>query len=585
MFNPHTNSPSTSWFQQGQQQPMMTGFNPFRQSTMMPQVTGVPAQPFVMPQATGFASPFAQPNLQPQMTGMPFPNAASPFPQALSPQATQMPNSAPTMPFQQQMQMNTLQPQPTGFLQPQQTGFNPFRQSMAFSPNGTMPFSQGAGPSSPQSVQPRSSSAMTFSVPSSPSNNQATQATPSHSPFAAALINRPASTPIGSGSNNGQMMKPVVSHTTGSRNPFGQLKAPSPPPMPKPPTLADLSFGGFNMSNLQSTPTGIQQNGFNQQNGAPFSNQQNGAPFSNQQTGVPFSSQQTGAPFSSQQPFSSRLASALGDSGNPGQTNNNMSSVASAFAMSSDANKLSSPPFTAQSPAPSQITSQMTSTSAFSDSFSNLSFGTSTGTNPSSVGAQPLQPQATGFAGLKTFKPTSSFGASLVESLPAANTGSITSNSNNPGNTNGTGAPPQLNLPSFMQNSANSNPASPLNPQQTGFSPYSTNGSNLFLRASGANGLGNSVGVGLRPQMTGGGASNPFRASAVGSGPFGGAGAMPNLSAMQTGGLPQGSSMGANLFNSGNSAFKPSLATIPSFTGAFPNANQQHNQQQSSSLI
>ena len=216
----------------------------------------------------------------------------------------------------------------------------------------------------------------------------------------------------------------------------------------------------------------------------------------------------------------------------------------------------------------------MTSTSAFSDSFSNLSFGTSTGTNPSSIGSQPLQPQATGFAGLKTFKPTSSFGASLVESLPQANAG-------NAGNT---GIQPQLNLPSFgSPNGTASNPATPLNPQQAGFSPFSTNGSNLFSGASAANGLGNGVGVGLRPQMTGGGASNPFRASAVGSGPFGGA--QPNLTAMQTG-LPQGSSFGTSLFASGNSAFKPTLATIPSYSGAFPNANHQQNQQpQSSSLI
>lgn len=52
--------------------------------------------------------------------------------------------------------------------------------------------------------------------------------------------------------------------------------------------------------------------------------------------------------------------------------------------------------------------------------------------------------------------------------------------------------------------------------------------------------------------------------------------------------FPQGSSYGAGVF-SHNSAFKPTLATIPSFTGAFPNSglqqNQNQQQQQSASLI
>jgi hypothetical protein len=492
-------------------------------------------------------------------------------------------------PFQQQMQLTPVQPQPTGFLQPQQTGFNPFRQSMAFSQNGAMPFSQGGG-ASPQPMQARSASATTFSIPPVPANNHmAGQPQQSHSPFAAALINRPASTPIGSSSD--QMLKPVVSHQTGSRNPFGQLRPTSPPPVPKPPTLAELSFGVSNMSTLQNIPTGTQSNGFNQQmqstpTGKQSSgfNQQNG---SNQQNGA---AQQNGFSqntlFSGLQPFSSRLASAIGDTGT-GNANSNMSSVASAFALSSQANKTPPGSFTAQSTTPSQITSQTTSTSAFSDAFSNLSFGTSTGTNPSSVGAQPLQPQVTGFAGLKAFKPTSSFGTSLVDSLPPANTGNASSTATN------TGAQSPSNVPSF--NVPNTGPSlsgpSPLNPQQAEFSSFSIGGASIFSGAGSTNGQGSTVGVGLRPQMTGGGASNPFRASSTSPGPFGGNQQMnfPTVSAMPTGatGLPQGSSYGASLFSQ-NSAFKPTLATIPSFTGAFPNPGLQQNQnprQQSSSLI
>ena len=552
MFNPHTNSPSTAWFQQQQQQPMMTGFNPFRQSAFIPQVTGMPAQPFVVPQPTGFASPSAQPTLQPQVTGMPFLN---------------------TQPFPQQVQATPLQPQPTGFLQPQQTGFNPFRQSMAFPSNGTTPFSTGAS-ASPQPLQIRSPSAMTIAAISSLANNSTSDQQPqSNSPFAAALINRPASTPIGSGS--GQTLKPVISHQTGSRNPFGQLKAPSPPPIPKPPTLAELSFSGFSMPILQNNPTGIQ------------SNQQTGA---NQQNGI---AQQNGPSQSgmSLQPFSTRLASAIGDSGS-GQINSNMSTVASSFALPSDAAKTSLAPFTAQSPAPSQIPTQTTSTSVLTDSFSNLSFGTSTSTNPSSAGIQPLQPQITGFAGLKPFKPTSSFGASLVDSLPPVNAGGVMANGNGPSNASGTGVPSQNNLPGLDLSKSPTLPATtpslPLNPQQTGFPSFSTGGLNMFPGTTPANSTGSTVGVGLRPQMTGFGAPNPFRVSTAGGGPFGGANQQMGFAAMPTGTatLSQ-SSFGASLF-SGSSTFKPTLATIPSFTGAFPGTSppqNQNQQQQSPSLI
>lgn len=41
-----------------------------------------------------------------------------------------------------------------------------------------------------------------------------------------------------------------------------------------------------------------------------------------------------------------------------------------------------------------------------------------TGNAPTMGPSSPLQAQSTGFTGLKAFKPTSSFGTQLVESLP-----------------------------------------------------------------------------------------------------------------------------------------------------------------------
>jgi phosphatidylinositol-binding clathrin assembly protein len=222
MFNPHTNSPSLSWVQQ---QPANPAYNPFRQSTVLPQMTGMPTQPFVAAQPTGFgmpsASPFAQPQLQAQVTGMPFQQTRSPsHQQPFGAQAA----GAPSMPFQ----TGIMQPQPTGFLQPQAVGSNnPFRQSMAFPQMNAMPNQPGT-----EGVQPRSASAVAF-LPPLPQNNMNSGQPDTQSPFAAALINQPASTSITGGSSN-QNLKPVVSHQIGSRNPFRQPKAPSPPPLPKP---------------------------------------------------------------------------------------------------------------------------------------------------------------------------------------------------------------------------------------------------------------------------------------------------------------------------------------------------------------
>ncbi|KAG8824189.1 hypothetical protein FRC19_002301 [Serendipita sp. 401] len=580
MFNPQTNSPSMTWFQQGQgqgqgQAAAAAAYNPFRQQGVVPQVTGMPAQPFVLPQVTGMvpsASPFAQQAMAPQVTG--FPVGLSPFPQAnpfpfSQPQNQQigLQVTAVSPQFQQPTQTTIVQPQPTGFLQPQTTGTNPFRQSILLPQTTGSPFSQGFN-------QPRSASALTFSVPPLPTQSAASHQPPAtnQSPFAAALINRPASTPITS--NNGPSLRPVVSHQTGSRNPFGQPKAPSPPPVPKPPTLAELAFGG----------AGTMQ---------PM------------QTGIPsmFNLQQQNA--QSQQPFSAQLATALGDSGNTSSVGStNMSSVASAFTLPSS-NKPASPP-----PVPTLVmptlTAQTTSTTALSDTFSNLSFATSTGTTASSFTPSPLQPQATGLAGLKQFKPTSSFGAALLESMPSS-AATSTAPSAVPSPINGLGtttSPFQSGLPSLGV-PTNSNATSgtfgnvgALNSQPTGatLSPFmsSLGGTSPGLNttpSTGAsalngglmNGTGSTVGVGLRPQMTGG--VNPFRASMA----MGGLGGQQPLMSNPTGfnGLSGSSSMGANLFTGANSAFRPTLATIPSFTGAMagPQQGQAQQPQQSASLI
>lgn len=574
MFNPQTNSPSLTWFQQ--QQTGQPAINPFRQTGVMPQMTGMPAtQPFLAAQPTGFqissASPFAQSSMQPQLTGMPFQTTASPFQQPFGAQ----PTGVPAMPFQQPFQTGIMQPQPTGFLQPQATGSNPFRQSMAFPQMNGMSDQSGG-------MQPRSASAVIFSGPSFPQNNAATGQSHSQSPFAAALINRPASTPITGNSNQG--LKPVVSHQTGSRNPFGQPKAPSPPPLPKPATLGQIAMSAFGNSAIQPNFTGMPSNsGFNPQSGMPSA--------------------------AVHQQFSSNLASALGDGSTTNPGNANMSSVASSFLSQPTGAK----PFSMDSQASPQLTSQMTSTSGFSDAFSSLSFGTSTNTNttstsmnPPSISVTPLQPQATGFAGLKQFKPTSSFGASLMESLPVPNANSNASSTvTTPiSATNTTSNPSQLSLPgsTFSGTSTSTtglgSTGSTLTAQPTGFSSFSTGlgtngsfGSNLFSNAtptpSGFGGTGSTVGVGLRPQMTGGGAINPFRASMATNQPgnfnqpFGGLTATPT----GIGGLPQtNSSFGTNLFANGASPFKPSLATIPSFTGN-PTQQQGGQPQQSTSLI
>ncbi|KAF5352873.1 hypothetical protein D9757_012112, partial [Collybiopsis confluens] len=218
-----------------------------------------------------------------------------------------------------------------------------------------------------------------------------------------------------------------------------------------------------------------------------------------------------------------------------------MSSIASSFSSqnpqtSAQSNFSSS---SASGPLNSQNTSTTTSGSTFSDSFfSSLSTQPTGATNTSSTssisftGAAPLRSQTTGFSGLKPFKPSSSFGASLLESLPPITgstpaTPAITGGSHTfPSSslrTNGIGSTntglPNMNFNSSLGSSSGSTSGfSAFGSQPTGL-PQSSSptalGQSIGLTGkspvSGVpTGMGSTLGVGLRPQMTGGGA-NPFR--------------------------------------------------------------------------
>ncbi|KZV91520.1 ANTH-domain-containing protein [Exidia glandulosa HHB12029] len=573
MFNPRTASPSNAYFQQQAQ----TGFNPFRQSMLMPQGTGFPG---MMPQATGFpgAAPFGMqptgmsPFPQQQQSPSPFAMQTNPFPTQqtgapfLQPQQTAVPSFLNSAPQQMQMQM----PQQTGMLQPQQTGANPFRQSMLL-PQMTGPasFSLSAfGGAAPASATPAGASSMASGAPwqtSSPANVPA----------------RPASTPLTSTTGPGTTVSAggIITHATGSRNPFGAPIQPA-PPVPKAPTLQQLATGAFPRA---STPPNT--NSFSLQNHA------------------------TGA--------------------------GAISSVASSFSRSGR-------PTSPTSPSRLSFASGLPpvpETSAITNSLAGLSFGSSSGGSGS---PSALQSQPTGFSGLKPFKPTSSFGASLVDSLPPVSSPSSAGGvSSQPTGFSGfnaqpTGASPfsqgtngassassmttgsstasstpfssVSGLPSISsatttgnssmfsssfganglqpQNTAmpfsngNGSASKPLQPQMTA-TPWSTtpfssgNGSNGTSSPFGTTGALNAQPTGmptsstpmLRPQTTGG--PNPFRASLFV--PGSGAAPMPNLTGLSA---PFSSNPNASIQLSGSS---------PGFqsNNPFPGSQQQQQGQQS----
>lgn len=525
--------------------------NPFARQSVM--VTGAfPQMPFgnpEVPQPTGF--------IQPQFTAFPGVNTQPSNPMA-QPQHPAF--------------SSFLQPQLTSFLQPQATGANPFRQSMlmpqmtgmaAFGPNNTIgtsssPF-QSPEPSffvPPASSQPQSAHAASF-APAVNSNTIGVNTSP-FSVNGTAIQNsppRPASTPITGGTTKsfGQAVQGVTSHQTGSRNPFGVPQAPA-PSVPKPPTLQELTFGnkGIGDLGLPRTQSPIQQQSISPTVGPSVT------------------------------PFRQFSQTATTNSA-PGT---NMSDIASSFSFnkswSLDSSK--SPVDSSSVSAASQITPSI---------FSSQSTGATGSTSAFSSSLPSLQPQTTGFAGLKAFKPTSSFGASLLETLPpipqsgasspsasalpsAQPTGaglttgigslSLNSASDAPRNpsfgglgstTLSTSTLPTSNGQSTLttglgnpntQPTTTSNPITPpafgtfsstLGAQNTTFPGLGA----LSTQATGFGGLGgvdsmspafsSGLGAGLRPQATGAGFVNPFRASmyspSATSG-IGGAGTEPSFS-------------------------------------------------------
>ncbi|KAF9006012.1 ANTH domain-containing protein [Cyathus striatus] len=509
MFNPQTNSPTAAYFQQ------QAVSNPFAQ---MMANGGFPQQSMsVVSQPTGF--------LMPQNTAVP--HAPNPFSLMLQQQQQQLQvqhQHQQQLQVQQQQQIQQplqsqstgqrlfstflhpqqtgflQQPQQTAFLQPQSTGANPFRQSMLFPQSTGMPvMNNGVGP------QPNNFMKQNFSQQG---QNQAAASGPftasgssflnqPKSPFASTNVPpRPSSTPLtsfgASSSRTGSppVAHPVKTHQTGTKNPFGPVVT-APPPVPRPPTLMELATGSNgNIGN---------------QNGQSLQQQQQQQPHQQSQ---------------SQQSNSTSNGFSFGSSAlNPGGTD--MSNVASSFLFSSpNSNSASNKPSnifssTSASPLASQNTAttatESTASSLFSPSFTSASLSTQpTGASTPSIQLSgPVKSHATGFAGLKPFKPTSSFGASLLESLPSI-----------PGSSPNTPSIPGAAPAGFGS----------LSSQSTG--------------ATGGSFTGSTIGQGLRPQMTGAGGANPFRLSMMTQGT-----GVPNFSSTL------GSSSGMPTTNSFNSSF------------------------------
>lgn len=431
-------------------------------------------------------------------------------------------------------------PQSSSFLQPQAIGANPFRQSMLVSQSTGMALFGGAGiggQGNPNAFSHQNSTGFNTSSPFTSTGIAFSSSSSIASPFAqgqsaqsTAPLNlppRPSSTPLTSFVSTSSAFappsaQPVKTHQTGTRNPFGPVTTP-PPPVPRQPTLMELGMGIGSNSAVNAPQPGQYQHQSSQQP-------------------------------SEQQPFgfnSGALSAGATD----------ISSVASSFAF----NKTNGNYATAQQASPTAVSpseainAQNTATtnpgSAFSDSLFSSSFSKQpTGaTNASTTSSTSyLKPQLTGFAGLKPFKPSSSFGASLLESLPPI-----------PGSYPGT---PALNGNGTASLLGAGHPSSGTGAQLSGMRSNS--------QPLGTGGFGSTLGQGLRPQMTGGSA-NPFRASMVGS-PTGGT---PNL-----GGNPPFTRFPLN----STSTTTPSLAANiggGAFGSGFPSMQSQQQPTRSATLI
>lgn len=458
MFNPQTDNPSAVFFQQ---QP---AFNPFSQGGAF----GTPQfpQPFgVQPQPTGF--------FVPQQTGFPAQPAYNPFGQHLQSQPTPapiIPQMTAINPFRQNSLngINEIQSQATGFnLSP--FGASPVNQ-------GTSPFQvfgqtpgqqqQMLGPASWYNPDQQPNANLPFPTPQQIQQQQSQPPLQQQNPVNSASIPlRPSSAPLKTSSP--EPINPLVAQQTGSKNPFGIPTSP-PPPVPKVPTLMELAI------NKQHE---LQQMQRQQQ-------QQNGQ---------------------------------------PGQTSSTTSNPSASSLMSNIASDFTSLNIGNNRNAANSLSPQMTSTtnSSFSTDtlFSSVSTqptGVTTSTVPSIQHTGGLTAQATGlgtFTGLKTFKPTSSFGASLLESLPpipgsGPTTPAVTSENKG-----------QLgSLPSSTVSSPG-----PTTTTSTTFGGLGTAGPNLGLgNQSQPNGSGSTLGgSGLNTQPTGFGALNSQQPLTTGLGGFG----------------------------------------------------------------
>lgn len=580
--------PSTNPFPQMQTQAQPTGF-------LQPQFTAVPgvAQQSMNP-FPGF-QPTSPVPIQPQMTGVnPFRASILPMqPTGLSPfvPTNPIPSSATSPnPFSSQNGFLATDPYATTTMNPGANPFpiagqttspfpvvgngNPFAaqtNNLASNATGPNPFSFASSNPFPTKSQtlPQPFFFASPNQPTSPTILNATIPTLSSTftvPGPVSVPTRPASTPlVHTKTSSSPPPMPVKSHQTGSRNPFGVPKAPSPPPLPRAPTL-------FELANNTTQPQPQQS--------------QNPVQVKPQATGVPTTT------------FASVASSFL--IGGPG------GAQAPQLTTSSLTTSLGSPTMNTSSPASLTATASTGSNSS-NPLFSSLGGQSTGGTFLSSqpTGA-PLRPQTTGYtAGVKAFKPTSSFGASLLEALPpipqsepstpaldGASTATMSPSFGTTGTT-GVGAPAGVGLGANL--SGVSSPTNGLGmgtsggaglgsfglaAQSTGFSPTGVGmgtGMGGPTAFGGGSSLGVGVGVGLRPQATGLGlgAANPFRASMLTPGVGGGVGAGAGAG---TGAFPA--------FNTTNASastglfLQPTGATPPFGQGLFMGATTEGPKQQ-----
>ena len=438
--------------------------NPFVQRQMTGAFT---SQPFgggqVQIQSTGFPPSFPVQLAQPFQSTQPFPLSQT---NGFAIPSHSTPQHRPFSTFIPQQATGILSGPTVNFLQPQPTGSNPFRQSMLFPQSTGMPTFSGSGAvPTPLSAFPQitSMSQMASNLPPMISSTQFGHNNSSELPV------RPASTPLTVAANplstSPPIAQPVKSHQTGSRNPFGVPVTPA-PPVPKPPTLLELSMG---FGRLGDGNQGLQ-------------------------------------------PRPAAAASPQAQTTTMAPTESILSTVASSFSLmnkveentpfpTGDLNRLGSHPFNSQ--AVSTVTSSNRSESLFSLSSQPTGAAVSSYV-PSAPLAAPIKSQPTGFGGMKPFKPTSSFGASLLETLPPIPQSGTTTPDVSAQTAAHTSAP-LLPTNITMNGSAASSVAKDSNVPGA-LSSQSTAGP---LPARGF-----TPGVGLRPQATGVlGAANPFRAT------------------------------------------------------------------------